>query len=147
MRSAQRCSIAAALAGAMLFAAPLYGGQGGQGGQGAQGGPADYADYVADAVADPVAGARVAVDVPIVILQLRDHLVVLQAGREGLRYAVALHNGTLLADDLDEAQLRERHPAIHRVVQAAYAAEAFGDDGSFIWAGNDLRVSADPIEP
>jgi len=76
-----------------------------------------------------------AVLIPIVHLEMRDKLVTIQSGREGLVYLVQTKDGKLLHENLSEEQLKAQAPEIHELIKTAVAGSG-SKDNSFM----DARV-------
>ena len=69
----------------------------------------------------------------ITTLMLRDHVVVLAATTEGIRYSLATHDGRSLGADLSSAELEARFQAVFEWVRPSIAGSP--ESGEFIWAG------------
>ena len=76
----------------------------------------------------------------IVHLAFRDHIVTITSSPQGPRYSVRTTSGTLLGENLTDAQLLAAHPKLHSHIRSSYAGN---EDGSFIWAGRSESL----IEP
>lgn len=71
---------------------------------------------------------------PVVItrLTMRDRVISITSGLEGLQYSVLMKDGTVLAANLSEAQLAQKHPDVYEQVRPAIAGAATLVP---IWAG------------
>jgi len=64
-------------------------------------------------------------------LEMRDKLVTIQSGREGLVYLVQTKDGKLLHENLSEEQLKAQAPEIHELIKTAVAGSG-SKDNSFL---------------
>lgn len=71
--------------------------------------------------------------VAITRLVMRDRVVAITSGSDGLQYSVLTQDGTVLAANLSEAQLAQKHPDVYEQVRPAIAGQA--TSGGTIWAG------------
>lgn len=79
----------------------------------------------------------------IVNLAFRDHVVTVKSSPEGPRYSVRTSTGTLLSEDLADAQLLAAHPELHSRIHASYASD---ESGGFVWAGRSASQVEPPID-
>jgi len=77
--------------------------------------------------------ARAESPVAITRLVMRERVVTITSGQNGLLYSVFTKDGAVLAAALNEAQLAEQHPDLYEQVRPAVALEA--TPGAAIWAG------------
>jgi hypothetical protein len=71
--------------------------------------------------------------VAITRLVMRERVVAITSGQNGLHYSVFAKDGAVLAAALSEAQLAQQHPDVYEQVRPAVALEA--TPGVTIWAG------------
>lgn len=71
--------------------------------------------------------------VAITHLVMRERVVAITSGQNGLHYSVFAKDGAVLAAALSEAQLAQQHPDVYEQVRPAVALEA--TPGVTIWAG------------
>lgn len=67
-------------------------------------------------------------------LVMRDRVVAITSGQNGLQYSVTMKDGTVLDANLSEAQLKEKHPVVYEQVRPAVASGE-ATPGVIQWAG------------
>ena len=55
-------------------------------------------------------------------LVMRDRVVTITSGSDGLQYSVMMEDGTVLDANLSEAQLAQKHPEVYEQVRPAIAS-------------------------
>lgn len=70
----------------------------------------------------------------ITCLVMRDHVVAITSGSEGLLYSLSMNDGTVLDANLREVQLAEKHPEVYEQVRPAIASPE-ATPGDIVWAG------------
>lgn len=68
-------------------------------------------------------------------LELRDRIVKITSGSQGLNYSILSQDGTVLDANLSENQLAEKHPELYERVRPAVAGDA-SDTDAILWMGN-----------
>lgn len=77
---------------------------------------------------DAEAGPESSADRPIITtLRTRDHEVVIHGGDDGLRFTIAIADGTVLARMIDTTDFEARFPALYENFESAFAGDADGD--------------------
>lgn len=66
-------------------------------------------------------------------LVMRDRVVIITSGSDGLQYTLLTQDGTVLAANLSEDQLAQKHPDVYEQFRPAIALPA--SPGVTIWAG------------
>ncbi|MDM9382094.1 hypothetical protein QUB80_15435 [Chlorogloeopsis sp. ULAP01] len=74
----------------------------------------------------------------ITSLVMRDRIVVITNGKDGLKYSVKMKDGTMLSANLSEDELAQQHPDVYDQVRPAYANDK-NTPGLLMWVG-DLEV-------
>ncbi|BAZ70475.1 MAG: hypothetical protein KME28_12745 [Pelatocladus maniniholoensis HA4357-MV3] len=59
----------------------------------------------------------------ITSLVMRDRIVVITNGKDGLNYSVKSKDGTVLSANISENELAQKHPDVYEQVRPAYAGE------------------------
>lgn len=67
-------------------------------------------------------------------LVMRDRVVAITSGPDGLQYSVTMKDGTVLDANLSEAQLAQKHPVVYEQVRPAVASRE-ATPGVIQWAG------------
>jgi len=67
-------------------------------------------------------------------LELRDRIVKITSGSQGLNYSVLSQDGTVLDANLNENQLAEKHPELYERVRPAVAKDT-GNSDAMLWMG------------
>lgn len=67
-------------------------------------------------------------------LVMRDRVVAITSGSDGLKYSVITKDGTVLSANLSEAQLAQKYPDVYEQVRPAVASPE-ATKGVIPWAG------------
>lgn len=71
-------------------------------------------------------------------LVMRDRIVVITNGKDGLKYSVKMKDGTVLSANLSENELAQKHPDVYEQVRPAYANDK-NTPSLLMWVG-DLEL-------
>jgi hypothetical protein len=74
----------------------------------------------------------------ITSLVMRDRIVTIANGKDGLKYSVKSKDGTVLSANISENELAQKHPDVYEQVRPAYANDK-KIPGLLMWVG-DLEV-------
>lgn len=72
-------------------------------------------------------------EIPLTRLVMRDSVVEITSNSDGIKYSVTTKDGKVLSENLDEAQLAQKHPDVYDQVRPAIANP--GSKGFSPWAG------------
>lgn len=72
-------------------------------------------------------------------LVMRDRIVVITNGKDGLKYSVKMKDGTVLSANLSENELAQKHPDVYEQVRPAYANDK-NTPSLLMWVG-DLELN------
>lgn len=67
-------------------------------------------------------------------LELRDRIIKITSGSQGLNYSVLSQDGTVLDANLNENQLAKKHPELYERVRPAVAKDT-SDSDAMLWMG------------